>query len=255
MAKRGDVDLLELEPRSLDRGDRVADHVALRCDEQHFHHVLVGGRHVVADDLEIEDRILDRDRDVVLRLVLDRAFEFRALHVRQVDETHDDLLVADADRRVRAAEARGAHELLDGGRDGLDIDDLPLDDGAHRDADNTVSLQPEGRRCGFELGQTDMVGPDVETYHGGIRAEGDGSQRNPQFLLRHMLRLMLRPVRLLCSRSSWYHIGAFVQQLNASVCCRAHGLAAALRGSVSFGLRRCRRDAGTPRAAPDRQAR
>ena len=66
-----------LRPAPSTAATAAADHVALRGDEQHFHHVLVVRRHVVADDLEIEDRVLDRDRDVVLRLVLDRALRAR----------------------------------------------------------------------------------------------------------------------------------------------------------------------------------
>ena len=72
----------EPQARALDCRDDVGDHVALRGDEQHFHHVLVGRSHVVTDDLEVDDRFLDRNRDVVLSLVLDRARELGALHVR-----------------------------------------------------------------------------------------------------------------------------------------------------------------------------
>ena len=53
------------------------------------------------EDLKVEDRILDRDRDVVLRLILDGAEHLGLGHLRHVDVADDDLLVADADLAAR----------------------------------------------------------------------------------------------------------------------------------------------------------
>ena len=128
-----------------------------------FHHVLVGRRHVVPDDLEVDDRFLDRNRDVVLRLVLDRAREFGALHVGQVDEAHDDLLVRDADRHGLVAHPASAPEVLDRDRDGLGVDDLALDDCAKWHGDETVRGQGVAGPGGLDLSGANEVGPDVQT--------------------------------------------------------------------------------------------
>ena len=88
----------ELQSRAFDGSDDVE--IMSRCAATSRTSIMCSsaGRHVVADDLEVDDRFLDRDRDVVLGLVLDRAGELVALHVGQVDEAHDHLLVGDADR-------------------------------------------------------------------------------------------------------------------------------------------------------------
>ncbi len=107
--------------------------------------MLVGGSHVVADDLEIEDGIFDRDRDVVLGLILDGAFELGPLHERQVNESHDDLLVRDADADVFALDSRLSPQIANGRGDRLAVDDLAVDDSAHRHGDARITGQGNAR--------------------------------------------------------------------------------------------------------------
>ncbi len=157
-----EIDLRELEPGSLDCGDGGAHHVALRRDEHDFHHVLVGRGHVVTEDVEVEDRFFNGDRDVVLRLVLDGAFELGLVHEGKIDEADDDLLVGDADSDVSSLETRTLPKLANRGGDGFGVDDLAFDDCAEWHVDQTVCDERESGAGGPDLRGPYVTGTYVE---------------------------------------------------------------------------------------------
>ncbi len=83
-----------------------------------------GAQAVVVDHLldrvVVEDRLLHRDRDVVLHLERQRLLQLVGRQPRQVHLADDDLLVRDADDDLLAGEPGGGPQLADRGGDGLD---------------------------------------------------------------------------------------------------------------------------------------
>ena len=80
----------------------------------------------VPDDLPVENRLLERHRDVILSLKADRGLELVAiLDRRQPHAADGDPLVRDADPDV-ARELVLGEELLEGGAERLGIGDLAL---------------------------------------------------------------------------------------------------------------------------------
>ncbi len=141
--------------------------------------MFIGWRHVVADDLEVQDCILYRDRDVVLRLVLDRALKFRAFHERQVDEAYDDLLVGHTDGDVLAVQPVASPQLLDRRGNRFRVDDLAFDHGTHRYRDQAIRSECVPGAYGFELRGSHMIGPDIETDGHRLGTEGEKTHGSP----------------------------------------------------------------------------
>ena len=83
-------------------GDEAVDHVAADRDD-HDARARAGRRLDGAERLEVEHRLVHRDRDVVRRLGAHGRLERpRVVDERQVERADDDALVGDADAHVRA---------------------------------------------------------------------------------------------------------------------------------------------------------
>ena len=69
------------------------------------------------EHLEVEHRVVERDRDELLRLEAQRAGEVRLRHDRQIDGAHEHPRARDADAHLALAEAQLLPEALDRGGD------------------------------------------------------------------------------------------------------------------------------------------
>ena len=97
--------LVEAQAGAAHGGDDALDHVAAGRDEQHALARAVGGLDAL-HRLPVQDRLVQRHRDDVLRLEAHRGVELLAvLDDRKIDRTHGELLVghADANAPVQAA--------------------------------------------------------------------------------------------------------------------------------------------------------
>src|SRR5581483_9949962 len=139
------------------------DHVAGRGDEQHAKRPRTAAVGDLFDRVEVEDRLLDRDRDEVLDLERERLTQLLHRHPRQVDLADDDLLVRDAEDDLLRAELRGRPQVLDGVGDELWVGDLTVAHRTCRQRDLTKSLQRRRALAERELGRPDTGRTDVET--------------------------------------------------------------------------------------------
>ena len=154
------------------RADRLDDpaHCVLVCRcEQHSRHRLrgraVGCRRAFGEGLElleVEDGVVERDRDQLLRLEAEGAGEVVLGHRGQVDRPDQHPRAGDADPHVALAEAQLLEEPLDRGRDRGAIDDLALAHRVERERNLTEAGDPR-RRSRLDLCDPDRIGPDIET--------------------------------------------------------------------------------------------
>ena len=82
-----------------------------------------------------------------------------------------------ADRDVLAATPCRANSSLTARGDGVDVDDLALDDRAHRQVDARVVDEADPRAGRLHLGDTYVVGADVEPDRRRTGPEGEQGQR------------------------------------------------------------------------------
>ena len=122
------------------------------------------GRRGGLEDGVVEDRLLERDRDVVRGGESDGAGELLVGHRRHVDDPHDDAGPRQADPDVPGPQPRLAPQLGDGGADGGGVDDLAVADRAGRQG--YLADPGDGGRGGEnDLDDADRAGPDVEAEH------------------------------------------------------------------------------------------
>ena len=124
-----------------------------------------GGQH-----LEVEDGVVERDGDGLLRLELDRGAKLLGVDDRELHRADDDLLVGHAERETLAREAALFPEALELGGKSVDVDDLAFEDEAfrqrtHGDLSQGVPLtgSPHLRACDRRLFKVD---PDAHTTLG-----------------------------------------------------------------------------------------
>ena len=119
--------------------------------------------------LEVEDGLLDGDRDELLGLEHQRGTEVLLGHLRQVGLAGDDALVAGARDHLAGTESRLSPQATDGRRHGRRVDDLAA---AHH----------PGRKGHLaEAGHADLVAAEDE-LHGPDGARPDVESDGP---LRH----------------------------------------------------------------------
>ena len=118
----------------------LIDHVALGGDDEHL---LPSAALAFArrrrQDLEVQDGLVERDGDGLLRLELDGGAQLLGIDDGELHGAHDDLLVGDADGEPLAGEAGRLPEGLELGRETVDVDDLAFE---HQ----TVGKRPRGDR-------------------------------------------------------------------------------------------------------------
>ena len=121
------------------------------------------------EDLEVEDRVVERDRNQLTRLEADRAREVGVGHRRHVDRTNDHAGPGDPEPHLTLLETELPPQTLDRGRHRRRVEHLSL---AHR-VDRKRDLT-EGPKCDLgvelDLGDTHHVGADVEADHAAAHA-------------------------------------------------------------------------------------
>ena len=85
------------------------------------------------DGVEVQDRLVDRHRQVVLHLEGEGSLQVGGSHRGQLDLADDDPLVGDTEDDLLVAELGGCPELAHGGRDGRAVEDLAVADGTLRE--------------------------------------------------------------------------------------------------------------------------
>jgi hypothetical protein len=104
----------------------------VRGREQDPHPGLTVDTRDLIEDLEVEDRLLDRDRDELLRLELQGRGEITLAHEREIGGPDDDALAGHPQDDRLGAEATFPPEAADGGADRLRVDDLAVSHCARR---------------------------------------------------------------------------------------------------------------------------
>ena len=154
-----------VRPAFLRHLHELVDHVALRGDDEDLLPsaalALARGRR---EDLEVQDRLVERDGDGFLRLELDGGAEFLGIDDRELHGAHDDLLVGDAHREPLAGEPGCLPERLELCREPLDVDDLALEhetvgERSRRDRHQRVALT-----ASLDLGADHRSLFDVDAY-------------------------------------------------------------------------------------------
>ena len=141
-------------------------HVAGRGDEQAAQDAAAALGGELLERVEVEHGLVDRHRHEVLHLEGERLLQLVDRHPGQVDLAHDDLLVRDADDDLLAAELGVRPELLDGGGDGVGVDDLAVADGTLGQGHLAELLEGDLTLAERQLGGAHARGPDVETDGG-----------------------------------------------------------------------------------------
>ena len=122
----GEVDALGTQAGAADGADDVGDHVAPGRDEQQALLARLGA----LDDLErleVDDRLVDRHRKLVVRVEAHGGLELlRIAQVRQLERPDDDLLVGDADADPLGEALVLAEERAERLRERVGVDDLAV---------------------------------------------------------------------------------------------------------------------------------
>ena len=159
-----------VDPDRPDAGDRerlenLPDHVPARRDGDDVDLALAVLVRRVADDLPVEDRLVERHRDVVLSLEADGGLELVAVvDCGKAHRADRHPLVCDADADV-ARELLAGEELLDRLAERLRVGDLALaeDSGSER---HDAAAHDLGRAVDAHFGRGDAAGLDVEADGG-----------------------------------------------------------------------------------------
>ncbi len=159
------IDTLDREPRLAGSLHELRDHVALGSDDED----LLLGAPVLGrarrQHLVVEDRVLERDGDGLLRLELDGGAHLFGVDHGEVHGTHDDLLIGDTERAPLAGEPALLPEALELGAKRLDVDDLALEHEARgkRPYGHSRQREPLARALDLHAGDRRLfkVDPDA----------------------------------------------------------------------------------------------
>ena len=162
--ERDQVDRLDSETGALDRVDQAGDRRGMRRSEQHLHDRLAGLGLDRPEDREVDDGLVERDRDELLGLEPQRTRELLAGHHRHLDLADDQPWARDPDAHAGAAEAELGAKPRDRLADRGGVDDLALAHHFARQGD-LAERDEARRRTRDHLGDGDRVGTDVETDH------------------------------------------------------------------------------------------
>ena len=127
--ERHGIHCCRVDAAPLRRRQVGAHHLAMGGRQQYPHPGLAVGRADLVEDLEVEDGVLDRDRDQFLGLELERGGQVAFVHEREIGRADDHALAGYTRDDGLAAEATLTPEAADGGTHGFGIDDLAV---AHR---------------------------------------------------------------------------------------------------------------------------
>ena len=147
-----------------DHAGVVADLLFLGGDEQHFHAAARVRAGAGVQDLVIEVDVLDVERDVLLRLPVDRFGQLRLGHHRERDLLDDDGAPRQRGAHVLGLEGTALEDALDRVRDRGGVDDGAVDDGVG------------GHRLDAECGHTEVLGCRLELdrlYRAGANVQPD----------------------------------------------------------------------------------
>ena len=158
-----EVDHDRRQPCVLHCVEARTDHLAAGGDEQHAQHPDAGVVGELFERMEVHDGLVDRDRNEVLHLEGERVAQLLRLHPQQIDLTHDDLLVRDAENDSLGRELRLVPEHLQRCGDGVPIEDLAIDDGTDGQGDLTEALEGITAAANRKLGGAYRRRPDIET--------------------------------------------------------------------------------------------
>ena len=154
----------------LGRADRAEDHLLAGGDEQAPDRVAG-----VVDDLlqlhEVEDGLVDRERDEVGHLELERVLQLVRRHPGDLDQAYEHLLVRDPEHDVLLAELHTRPEGADRFSDGIGVDDLAVADNTRRQGHLTEAVQRDLALVDGDLGGAHTRGTDVEP-DGGTACHG-----------------------------------------------------------------------------------
>ena len=114
------------------------------------------------EHLEVEHRVVERDRDELGGLEADGAGQVGIGHVGHVDRADDDARPGDADPHLPLLEAELAPQPLDRRGDLGGVEDLALAHRVERQGDLSEGAQ-DHLVADFDVGHSDRVGADVET--------------------------------------------------------------------------------------------
>ena len=106
--ERDEIDRTNLQAAGFHRRHEPTDGRRVRGDQKHLHRGLVaraGRRSRRTEDREVEDRVLDRDRNEVAGLELQRARKLGPSHQRHLDLADDNARAGDADAHRRSLQA------------------------------------------------------------------------------------------------------------------------------------------------------
>ena len=123
---------------------------------------------------EVEQRVVHRDRDVILDLIPERARKLCLVHLRDVHLANDDALVGDPDGDPLAFELSLLPEVSDHRRDGLGVGDLSAHDRARRKR-QLREPDEDARIRAADLCSANGAGADIETD--GCLCHREGSLR------------------------------------------------------------------------------
>ena len=156
-----DVDDARLQAGRLDGDLALLDVLRARRDEQHVDHV--GVALAVADDLEVEADFLHRERNVLVGLELDLAFEIgRAQILRHLDHFRDRGVAADRDGRFARLRAGALVRAANRFADGFGVDDGFFVDGVRRGGLGCVGFDPIPATARDQLDELHRRGGDIE---------------------------------------------------------------------------------------------
>ena len=169
-----DVDDPRLQPGRLDGDLALLDVLGARRDEQHVDHV--GIALAVADDLEVEADFLHRERNVLVCLQLDLAFEIRRAQIlRHLDHFRDRGVAADRDRRFAGLRAGAFVRAANRFADGIGVDDGFFVDGVRRRRLGCVGLDPIPATALDELDELHRGGRDIKADQRSFPTRGEHS--------------------------------------------------------------------------------
>ena len=121
---------------------------------------------------EIQERLVDGDRDVVLHLEGQRLAQLLLRQGREVDLTDDDLLVRHAEGDLLALELVATHQDLERLDDGVGVDDLTVAHRAWGQHDLPEAVEGVSTLATSQLHSANGAGADVESdcgSHGEVR--------------------------------------------------------------------------------------
>ena len=158
-----DVDDDRRAARLRDHARVVGDLLFLRRHEEDVHRALAAGGVPFVENLVVEVDVLDIERDVLLRLPVDRLGELRLRHHRQRDLLDDDGVARERGGDILGLDAAAVEQAADGVGDGGGVDDRAVDDAVRGHRLAAEIRDPVALAGLFQLDRLDGARTDVQT--------------------------------------------------------------------------------------------